>query len=279
MTLALLGILPPASRSARPRPMPSPPDARATSFGWQTVAAGSFPHRWLLATVLRPVDHLGLLALALGPRPEPCRRPACSVTWWRQVRGPARPARPGSAIATIGQPCSPCMADRDREPTGASRSISLLGALGTLLPVQADRLDHHDPGPARPAATQSRPAPRAWPTCYRPGAANRRLWSLSLGLGLTVLVANALIEGNMALPNRPRACLKRPPANFYFIDIQPDQVEDLRQAPFRAVPGVSRNCAACPCCGAESRRSAAQSSRGPEQSRRRSNGCSAATAA
>src|SRR5690606_27336530 len=55
---------------------------------------------------------------------------------------------------------------------------------------------------------------------HRPGAPTASV-VLSLGLGLTVLVAIALIQGNMArqvtdsLPERAPA--------FFFIDIQPDQ--------------------------------------------------------
>lgn len=57
---------------------------------------------------------------------------------------------------------------------------------------------------------------------HRPGAATVTVM-LSLGLGLTVLVATALIEGNLQ-----RQISQRIPADapsLFFIDIQPDQVE------------------------------------------------------
>ncbi|HET8727400.1 MAG TPA: FtsX-like permease family protein, partial [Alphaproteobacteria bacterium] len=57
---------------------------------------------------------------------------------------------------------------------------------------------------------------------HRPGAPTAGV-VLSLGLGLTVLVAIALIEGNMA--RQIRDDLPRDAPSFFFIDIQPDQVE------------------------------------------------------
>lgn len=62
---------------------------------------------------------------------------------------------------------------------------------------------------------------------YRPGAPTVGV-VLSLGLGLTVLVAIALIEGNMS--RLVRDTLPRDAPAFFFVDIQPDQIE-----PFRAL--------------------------------------------
>ncbi|MGY9016160.1 MAG: ABC transporter permease, partial [Rhodospirillales bacterium] len=56
---------------------------------------------------------------------------------------------------------------------------------------------------------------------HRPGAATPSIF-LSLGLGLTVLVAIALIEGNLSLQVNERLPEKAPA--FFFIDIQPGQV-------------------------------------------------------
>ncbi len=70
---------------------------------------------------------------------------------------------------------------------------------------------------------------------YRPGAGTASVM-LSLGLGLTLLVAVALIQGNLgrlveeSLPDSAPA--------FFFIDIQPDQIEAFEQLA-KAVPGVS----------------------------------------
>ncbi len=69
---------------------------------------------------------------------------------------------------------------------------------------------------------------------HRPGAPSAGV-ILSLGLGLTVLVAIAQIEGNLAgwveesLPEEAPA--------FYFIDIQPDQVADFERV-VQATPGI-----------------------------------------
>ncbi len=59
---------------------------------------------------------------------------------------------------------------------------------------------------------------------------------LSLGLGLTVLVAIALIEGNFS--RRVNETIPRNAPSFFFVDIQPDQFEPLRRA-VTAVPGTA----------------------------------------
>ncbi len=61
---------------------------------------------------------------------------------------------------------------------------------------------------------------------HRPGASTPTVM-LSLGLGLTVLVAIALIEGNMSRQVQDEIPQDAPA--FFFVDIQPDQI-----APFRA---------------------------------------------
>lgn len=58
---------------------------------------------------------------------------------------------------------------------------------------------------------------------------------LSLGLGLTVLVAIALIEGNFQKEVSDRLPTDAP--SFFFVDIQPDQVADFKQTVL-AVPGA-----------------------------------------
>jgi putative ABC transport system permease protein len=83
---------------------------------------------------------------------------------------------------------------------------------------------------------QRHPALRlALANLHRPGAPTAGVVT-SLGLGVTVLVAIALIEGNLS-----RQVLSEMPAEapgFYFIDIQPHQVEAF-EAAVREVPGVS----------------------------------------
>ena len=89
---------------------------------------------------------------------------------------------------------------------------------------------------ARKAPRGRRPDLRlAVANLHRPGAPTGSV-VMSLGLGLTVLVAIALIEGNMAR-EVTRAIPEQAPA-FYFIDIQPDQVEDF-EALVEGTAGVS----------------------------------------
>ncbi len=69
---------------------------------------------------------------------------------------------------------------------------------------------------------------------YRPGAATPNI-VVSLGLGLTVLVAIGLIEGNLSRQITERIP-ERAPA-FFFLDIQPDQVLSFDKA-VNEVPGT-----------------------------------------
>src|SRR3546814_18836635 len=70
---------------------------------------------------------------------------------------------------------------------------------------------------------------------YRPGAPTASV-VMSLGLGLTVLIAIALIEGHLS--RHVSQSLPEEAPGFYFIDIQPDQVEDFT-ALVKSFPGVS----------------------------------------
>ncbi len=70
---------------------------------------------------------------------------------------------------------------------------------------------------------------------HRPGAATPGV-ILSLGLGLTVLVAIALIEANMS--HQVNETLPEEAPGFYFIDIQPDQIERFTET-VSAFPGVT----------------------------------------
>jgi len=81
-----------------------------------------------------------------------------------------------------------------------------------------------------------RPALRlGFANLHRPGAPTP-LMLVSLGVGLTVLAAIALIEGNL----RRQLANEMPAAapNFYFIDIQSDQIQAF-EALARAQPGVT----------------------------------------
>jgi putative ABC transport system permease protein len=70
---------------------------------------------------------------------------------------------------------------------------------------------------------------------HRPGAPTGSV-VLSLGLGLTVLVAIAQIEANLA--GEVRRGLPADAPAFYFLDIQPDQAADFAETA-RAVPGAT----------------------------------------
>lgn len=70
---------------------------------------------------------------------------------------------------------------------------------------------------------------------HRPGSAVVSM-VLSLGLGLTVLVAIALIEGNLARQFGERMPAEAP--SFFFIDIQPDQLAGFGAVVHAAAPGA-----------------------------------------
>jgi putative ABC transport system permease protein len=119
--------------------------------------------------------------------------------------------------------------------------LGLWFALGALVSFGAFRLA--GAGLARLAAavshrrhlTAGRPALRlGLGNMHRPGAALPSV-VLSLGIGLTVLVAVSLVEANMA-----RQVKETMPADapaFFFIDIQPNQVAPFEET-VRAVPGA-----------------------------------------
>ncbi|MGF1595147.1 MAG: ABC transporter permease [Kiloniellaceae bacterium] len=121
--------------------------------------------------------------------------------------------------------------------TAADRRLAfyfVVGAVGALLLFRltaqaiiwaARRL----PRPRRPGLRL------AVANLYRPGAPTASV-VMSLGLGLTVLVAIALIEGN--LTRQVRQSLPEEAPGFYFIDIQPDQVQAF-DALVESYPGVT----------------------------------------
>ena len=88
------------------------------------------------------------------------------------------------------------------------------------------------------SARLPRPRAAAWrlalANLHRPGSAAPQV-VLSLGLGLSVLVAVAMIEGNLGRQISQRIPEEAPA--FFFLDIQPDQAEAF-DAAVRAVPGT-----------------------------------------
>lgn len=93
-------------------------------------------------------------------------------------------------------------------------------------------------GIAALARRAGRPRSTAWrlalTSLYRPGAATASV-VLSLGLGLTLLVAIVLLQGNLDRQIAERLPNEAP--SFFFVDIQPDQIKDFDQT-IRAIPGA-----------------------------------------
>jgi putative ABC transport system permease protein len=88
---------------------------------------------------------------------------------------------------------------------------------------------------ARRLGRPHRPALRlALANLHRPGAPTAQVM-LSLGIGLTVLVAIALVEGNLSHEVDNRLPAEAPA--FFFIDIQPDQLAGFA-AIVQAIPGA-----------------------------------------
>jgi putative ABC transport system permease protein len=121
--------------------------------------------------------------------------------------------------------------------TAADRRLAfyfVVGAIGALLLFRLTALGiiwaaRRLPRPRRPGLRL------AVANLYRPGAPTASV-VMSLGLGLTVLVAIALIEGNLS--RQVRQSLPEEAPGFYFIDIQPDQVAEF-DALVAGFPGVT----------------------------------------
>jgi putative ABC transport system permease protein len=107
---------------------------------------------------------------------------------------------------------------------GAIAAFALFRAAGAGIVFIARRLGR----PRRPALRL------ALANLHRPGAPTAQIF-LSLGIGLTVLVAVALVEGNLAREVRARIPAEAPA--FFFIDIQPDQLAGFAEIT-RAIPGA-----------------------------------------
>jgi len=108
---------------------------------------------------------------------------------------------------------------------GAFAAFLLLRLAGVAVVAAAQRL----PRPSRPLLRL------ALANLHRPGAPTARV-VLSLGIGLSVLIAIGLVEGNLAVEIDGRLA-ERAPADF-FIDIQPGQLADFA-AIVQGTPGAS----------------------------------------
>ncbi len=94
---------------------------------------------------------------------------------------------------------------------GSAAAFALFQSAGLLVMALAQRL-----GGSKKTALRL-----ALANLHRPGAQTANI-VLSMGLGLTVLVAVVVVEGNLARQIRDAMPTTAP--GFYFIDIQPDQV-------------------------------------------------------
>jgi putative ABC transport system permease protein len=110
----------------------------------------------------------------------------------------------------------------------------VVGAAGTLIAFlgAAAAVKHAARAVPRPRDPRLR---LALANLYRPGAPTASV-VLSLGLGLTLMVAVALIEGNLASQIDER--LPEAAPSYYFIDIQPQQLAAF-EALVRAHPGTT----------------------------------------
>jgi putative ABC transport system permease protein len=108
---------------------------------------------------------------------------------------------------------------------GTLAAFLLFRLAGALVVAGARRL----PRPTRPLLRL------ALGNLHRPGAPTARI-VLSLGIGLSVMIAVALVEGNLAVEIEGRLA-EHAPADF-FIDIQPDQLAGFEEI-VRATPGAS----------------------------------------
>lgn len=154
---------------------------------------------------------------------------------FRDLVAPARRRpRPGYVLATAAAALALAgLAIASAEETRFAVWF-VLGAMATLL---AFRLA----AAAVIAAARASPRPRdpllrlAIANLHRPGAPTGAV-VLSLGIGLTVLVAVALIEGNLTRQIQERLPAVAP--SHFFIDIQPDQLNEF-EAVVLAQPGTA----------------------------------------
>jgi putative ABC transport system permease protein len=108
--------------------------------------------------------------------------------------------------------------------TGAIMAFGLFRFVGAAAVLAARKIGHPRHPGLRLAVTN----------LHRPGAPTSQI-VLSLGVGLTMLVAVSLVDGN--LTNEVDSRLPGEAPAFFFIDIQPDQLAGFEEA-VRATPGA-----------------------------------------
>jgi len=180
-----------------------------------------------------------LVALLFSLWPLALARAVPAAALFRALVAPA-PARPGGAtlagivLAALALSALAVFSAGDRGfalwfVAGAAGALALFNLGAGLTARLAARLGR------APRIIRGRPGLRlALANLHRPGAATTGV-IVSLGIGLTVLAAIALVEANLSRQVADRMPARAP--SFFFIDIQPDQAEAFDRLVAR-VPGV-----------------------------------------
>jgi putative ABC transport system permease protein len=198
-------------------------------LGWRAVGA-IYPLPLLVAAVF---GLLTTLAFSLWPLAHARGVPAASL--FRDLVAPLRVPVGRATWAAIA--LSGLLLAGLAIATATDRRLALYfvaGTVGALVLFRATGLGIM--ALARRARRPRDPGLRlAIANLHRPGAPTGSV-VMSLGLGLTVLVAIALIEGNLG--RQIERNLPEQAPGFYFIDIQPDQVTAFEET-VNSVPGVT----------------------------------------
>lgn len=211
----------------------------ALPFLAQAVIADVLPVRARVGLYLRPLAIAAMFGVmvsflfALLPLLQARRIPAATLMRGavvHQNRVGWRDALPIAAAAILLAGFTVYTADERR-----TAGWFVLGAIGAFIafPLLARGLMALAARAGKPRLAGLR---LALANLYRPGASTP-IVMLSLGLGLTVLVATALVEGNLREQITQRIP-KDAPA-FFFIDIQSSQIAAFEQA-IAAVPGAGK---------------------------------------
>ena len=197
-------------------------------FGWQ-AATGFYPRPLVLAALfgLLVAATFAWLPLARAGRVSPAGLFRALVAPSGARAGPTAWLAVGLGVGLLAAIAIWTASDRWIAflfVCGAAGSFAVFRLAGALVVAGARRL----PRPKRAGLRL------ALANLHRPGAPTPSV-VLSLGLGLTVLVAIALVEGNLG--KQMRESLPADAPAIYFLDIQPDQAEDFERT-VRAVPGL-----------------------------------------
>jgi putative ABC transport system permease protein len=199
-----------------------------------TARLGIFPAPLALAAAF------GLLTtLAFALWPLAAAREVAAASLFRDVVDPVRGRpKPIYALATAAAGLALAGLAVASATDRQTAAWFILGAAGALLAFRLVALGLV--AAARHAGRPRHPGLRlALANLHRPGAPTAGVIA-SLGLGLTVLVAIALVEGNVASEIDERLPERAP--SFFFIDIQPNQVAEFDRlvAGMPDVTGVAR---------------------------------------